>query len=452
MNTSGHQNSTPTRWREEEDNILRAYVKQYTDIGCATDWSFVAEKLPRRTNKDCRKRWVNHVSGGLRKGPWEADEDMMLLDAVAQHGQKWTLVASEVGSRSADRKSMLPFARLQHLLVKLLITLSPECAKRWQHNLDPRLDHQRWTPKEDELLLESVERYGREWRKIQEKHYSTRSANDLKNRFTILSKKIRSRASSRSGPTLGHSSSSSVIVVEEQDQESTNAGTDSGASHPSSSMSPEGGSVGVYNPKNIHVDLDEIMQSTPSVQQQREQQMRPGQQQQALSQGQAGVLLSLGQHDQSMALDDLEHAPTASVFPWATTTTSPSTTVPRPFTSGDFPNPIMPNSLTTMLNHPYHHSQTDSGDSNGLGSSSSHVGDSNMGGLLLEFDAMDTVPGGMKNGQLHSLLVQRAGRLRNCSPGGRVLFQGEGCDMEVLNYLLDVLLPVRHLVKIEINM
>ena len=36
---------------------------------------------------------------------------------------------------------------------------------------------------QDELLLESVERYGREWRKIQEKHYSTRSANDLKNRL-----------------------------------------------------------------------------------------------------------------------------------------------------------------------------------------------------------------------------------------------------------------------------
>lgn len=29
--------------------------------------------------------------------------------------------------------------------------LFEECAKRWQHNLDPRLDHQRWTPKEVSL-------------------------------------------------------------------------------------------------------------------------------------------------------------------------------------------------------------------------------------------------------------------------------------------------------------
>ena len=105
-----------------------------------------------------------------------------------------------------------------------------------------------------------------------------------------------------------------------------------------------------------------------------------------------------------------------------------------------------------MLHHPYHHSQTDTNDSNGLGNSSSHVSDSNMGGLVLGFDTMDPVPDGMKNGHLHSLLVQRASRLGNCSPGGSVSLQGEGCDREVLNYLLDVLLPIRHLVKIEINM
>ena len=57
-------------------------------LGCATDWSYVAEKLQRRTNKDCRKRWVNHVCGGLRKGPWEPGEDTVRRDAVAQHGQK----------------------------------------------------------------------------------------------------------------------------------------------------------------------------------------------------------------------------------------------------------------------------------------------------------------------------------------------------------------------------
>jgi hypothetical protein len=221
-------------------------------------------------------------------------------------------------------------------------------------------------------------------------------------------------------------------------------------------MSPEEGSGGVYHPKDLHVDLDEIMQSTTNLQQQWEQQMRRGQQmrqeQQVQPQGQAATLLPLGHDDQSMTIDDLAHAPATSIFPWTTNTTSPSGTGPRPFTNSDFPNTMISNSLTTMLHHPYHHSQTDTDDSNGLGNSSSHVSDSNMGGLVLGFDTMDPVPDGMKNGHLHSLLVQRASRLGNCSPGGSVSLQGEGCDREVLNYLLDVLLPIRHLVKIEINM
>lgn len=52
------------------------------------DWNRIAAKLPERTNKDCRKRWVNKVCGSLKKGPWEADEDQRLRNAVGLHGEK----------------------------------------------------------------------------------------------------------------------------------------------------------------------------------------------------------------------------------------------------------------------------------------------------------------------------------------------------------------------------
>ncbi|MCJ1395396.1 hypothetical protein MMC18_008280 [Xylographa bjoerkii] len=338
---------------------------------------------------------------------------------------------------------MLPFHSFRHVLANKLFG---ECAKRWQHNLDPRLDRQRWTPKEDELLLESVNRYGREWRKIQEKHYSTRSANDLKNRFTILSKKITSIASSRSGlgPAPGHPSSSSPTVVG-QNQESTSPGTDPGStSGLNSSPSTEEGMECVYNPSDRYVDMCDIMQPTTNVQHQREQQIRP--------QEQAATLLPPSLDTQSMNVDDLDLALATSGFAWTTCPTPPSGIDSRPFTSGDFPNAMLSNDLATMSHHHYHHSQTDAGDSNGLGSSSSHEGNSNAGVLVYGFDTDDPVPDGMKNGQLPSLLAHRASRLGNCSPGGSVCLQTEGCDREVLNYLIDVLLPIRCLVKIDINM
>ncbi|KAL2018291.1 hypothetical protein VTK56DRAFT_995 [Thermocarpiscus australiensis] len=159
----------PKRWTEAEDKILFDEVQSqlWSGSGQVKDWTRVAAKLPGRTNKDCRKRWVNKVCGNLKKGAWDDDEDRRLRDAVSKYGQRWTLVASMVGSRSSD-----------------------QCAKRWQHRLDPRLEHEDWTPDEDELLLEDVQSYGREWKFIQEQDFPTRSPNELKNRFVTLSRRL----------------------------------------------------------------------------------------------------------------------------------------------------------------------------------------------------------------------------------------------------------------------
>ncbi|KAI1735429.1 hypothetical protein F4680DRAFT_469976 [Xylaria scruposa] len=120
----------PNRWTKQEDSILHEQVVKHYGTGEVNDWNRIADQLPGRTNKDCRKRWINQVCGGLRKGTWGGDEDARLRDAMSVHGQKWTLIASAVGSRSAD-----------------------QCAKRWQHSLDPKIERGNWTTEEDEKLL-----------------------------------------------------------------------------------------------------------------------------------------------------------------------------------------------------------------------------------------------------------------------------------------------------------
>ena len=35
--------------------------------GDIKDWSEIAKKIPGRSNKDCRKRFLNEVTGGLKK-------------------------------------------------------------------------------------------------------------------------------------------------------------------------------------------------------------------------------------------------------------------------------------------------------------------------------------------------------------------------------------------------
>ncbi|KAI0194249.1 Homeodomain-like protein [Astrocystis sublimbata] len=173
---NSRERRVPKRWSEDEDCILHQETQKQEMAGEAKDWHRIAAKLPGRTNKDCRKRWVNKVCGSLRKGPWNKHEDESLLDAVDRYGQRWTLVANEVGYRSPD-----------------------QCAKRWQSKLDPNLEHGGWTPEEDELLLSLVKEKGREWKMFQESSFTKRSTNELKNRYTGLARKgkhIHSRSES----------------------------------------------------------------------------------------------------------------------------------------------------------------------------------------------------------------------------------------------------------------
>lgn len=61
----------------------------------------------------------------VKTGTWLAVEDARLREAVAKYGTRWVRVAGEVGTRNGD-----------------------QCAKRWNENLNPELDHSPWTPEE----------------------------------------------------------------------------------------------------------------------------------------------------------------------------------------------------------------------------------------------------------------------------------------------------------------
>ncbi|KAL2869087.1 Homeodomain-like protein [Aspergillus lucknowensis] len=156
----------PKKWTAEEDDTLRREVESQRPDG--RDWCHIAEKLPGRTNKDCRKRWHNTMAGEFRKGPWAKQEDEQLKKAIAKHGTRWTIVASGVKTRSAE-----------------------QCAKRWQHSLNPDLDRSEWTETEDRTLIEAVNAVGRQWTQIQGMYFAERSKNAIKNRYTIVSRKLR---------------------------------------------------------------------------------------------------------------------------------------------------------------------------------------------------------------------------------------------------------------------
>ncbi|GIJ86501.1 hypothetical protein Asppvi_005390 [Aspergillus pseudoviridinutans] len=154
------------KWTPEEDNLLSREVHSQLAEGKVKDWTVIANKIPGRTNKDCRKRWHNVLSGGFNKGYWTEEEDKLLTRAVQTHGETWTAVAEVVKTRSAD-----------------------QCAKRWKQCLDPQLDRSEWTEDDNRRLVEIAAVKGRRWKEIQTEYFPSRSRNTIKNQYTILTRR-----------------------------------------------------------------------------------------------------------------------------------------------------------------------------------------------------------------------------------------------------------------------
>lgn len=198
--TAGRQ---PRKWTLAEDQKLREQVEAQLAEGEVKDWCRIAGNLPGRTNKDCRKRWHNSVAGGLKKGQWSRSEDVQLARGVQQYGQRWTLVANIVGSRSAD-----------------------QCAKRWQQSLDPDLDRSEWSNLEDKVLIEAVRKLGRHWKDVQRLHFSGRSKNCIKNRYTVLIRRYQNQGITLPPPACSPEPSGTCSTTDDDDMSYGSSGHD----------------------------------------------------------------------------------------------------------------------------------------------------------------------------------------------------------------------------------
>ncbi|XP_059305583.1 transcription factor AS1-like [Lycium ferocissimum] len=71
------------RWRAEEDTLLRAYVRHYGP-----------------------KEWhtsLNYLKPGIRKGSLTEEEQRLVIQLQAKHGNKWKNIAAEVPGRPAKQ-------------------------------------------------------------------------------------------------------------------------------------------------------------------------------------------------------------------------------------------------------------------------------------------------------------------------------------------------------------
>ncbi|KAK7316455.1 hypothetical protein VNO77_35501 [Canavalia gladiata] len=124
--TIPNDNITKGQWSPEEDRALVELVKQFG----LKKWSQIAKSLKGRIGKQCRERWHNHLRPNIRfisdkslkttfqcisdiffehenadfifKDSWTLEEDMMLIKAHREVGNKWAEIAKRMPGRTEN--------------------------------------------------------------------------------------------------------------------------------------------------------------------------------------------------------------------------------------------------------------------------------------------------------------------------------------------------------------
>lgn len=84
-------------WTEEEDTILMNYVAVHGD----GHWNSVAccSGL-KRTGKSCRLRWLNYLRPNVRRGNITLQEQVLILDLHSRWGNRWSKIAEQLPGRT----------------------------------------------------------------------------------------------------------------------------------------------------------------------------------------------------------------------------------------------------------------------------------------------------------------------------------------------------------------
>lgn len=76
--------------------MLRAMVQSSSSIR----WPDIASKVPSRTSKQCRERYVNHLVPTIKHTGWTTTEDALLCRMYGKFGSKWSVISRVLPGRS----------------------------------------------------------------------------------------------------------------------------------------------------------------------------------------------------------------------------------------------------------------------------------------------------------------------------------------------------------------
>ena len=90
--------SSRKKFSFEEDELLKQLVNKFG----LKKWKLIAQKLPGRTGRQCRDRYMNYLNPGFFHGQWSKNEDELLLAKYIELGPKWSQIKKFFNNRNAN--------------------------------------------------------------------------------------------------------------------------------------------------------------------------------------------------------------------------------------------------------------------------------------------------------------------------------------------------------------